>query len=65
MYLFLEIKEGREKERGRYTNVRDTEWLPLAPPQPGTGCSPGMCPDKESNQRHFALQDNGQPTEPY
>ena len=28
-------------------------------------CNPGMCPDRESNQRPFALWDGAQPTEPH
>ena len=45
-YLFLERKEGKEKERERNINV----WLPLArPPLGDLTCNPSMCPDWESN----------------
>ena len=28
-------------------------------------CNPGMCPNRESNQGPFTLQDDTQPTEPH
>ena len=28
-------------------------------------CSPGVCPDWESNQRHLLCDDDAQPTEPH
>ena len=40
IYLFLERREGREKERERNINV----WLPL-----DLACNPGMFPDQELN----------------
>ena len=41
VYLFLEIGEGREKERKRKIN-----WLFLEVSHVGTRpCNPGMCPD--------------------
>ena len=51
---FLERGEVREKERKRNINE-----LPLvhAPTWDWT-CNPGMCPDQESNLRHFALLDD-------
>ena len=35
-----------------------------APPTGDLACNPGMCPDWESNQRPFGLQDGAQSTEP-
>ena len=34
------------------------------PPTGDLACNPGMCPDRESNQRHFGLQAGTQFTEP-
>ena len=46
IYLFLDRREGREKERERNVNV----WLPLACPTPGhLVCNLGMCPNWELN----------------
>ena len=67
--LFLERGEGKEKERGRNTNV----WLPLAcsPPHWGLGPQPRhvlwlgiMCSDWESNRWPFGFQASTQSTEP-
>ena len=46
MYLFLERREGKEKERERNINV----WLLLMPSTGDLARNPGMCPDWESNQ---------------
>ena len=44
-YLFLDRREGKEKERERNINV----WLPLVrPPTRYLALNPGMCPDWES-----------------
>ena len=60
IYLFLEKGEGREKEE------RNINQLPfIHTPTRDQTCNPGMCPDWESNQQPFALQDNAQPTEPH
>ena len=41
------------------------DWLPLAhPPADDLAHNPGMCPDQESNQQPFGLQDDAQTTEP-
>ena len=54
IYLFIFRERGREGERER---EKDT-WIPHTH-------NPGMCPDQESNQQPFALQDDAQPTEPH
>ena len=51
-YLFLEGKGGRKRER----NIS---------PDGDQSCNPDMCPDWESNQQPFTLQDNAQSTEPH
>ena len=59
IYLFLESREGKEKEKERNINV-------FASHVPQTGdpaCNPGMCPDWESNQRPFGSQAYAQSTE--
>ena len=56
IYLFLERGEGREK--GRETLIG---WLPLVHALTGDRtCNSGMCPDQESNQQTFPLQDDAQ-----
>ena len=47
IYLFLDRREGEEKERERNINV----WMLLPCPQLGTwpACNPGMCPEWELN----------------
>ena len=65
VYLFSERKEGREKERDKSINVWEKHQLVVSH-TPTTGdlsCSPGMCPDRESNQRPFGLQASTQSTE--
>ena len=45
---------------------RNMDWLPREQTPPGDRtCNPGMCPDWESNQRPFTLQDGAQPREPH
>ena len=45
---------------------RDINQSPLAcAPTGDWACNPGMCPDQESNQQHFALWENAQLTEPH
>ena len=52
--LFSERGEGREKERERNIN-----WLPVLQPLTRDQTrNPGVCPDWESNQQPFALQNN-------
>ena len=65
-YLFLEKGERREKEKERNINVQEIYPL-VASPMPPTGDlvhNPGMCPDRESNQRPFGSQAGTQSTEP-
>ena len=61
IYLFLDRGEGREKERERNIHV----WLLSCAPNWDLARNPGMCPDWEWNQRHFALQVRTQSTEPH
>ena len=62
IYLFLERREGREKERERQINV----WLPLmCLPTGNLACQPGMCPDWDSNQQTFGSKAGTQLTEPH
>ena len=63
IYLFLERGEGREKDMERNIKVRNIDWLLLIYSPPGDWTSnPGMCPDRESNQRLLGLQDDAQPS---
>ena len=70
-YLFIYLSsEGRGgRKRGRETSMyeRNSYQLPCECPQPGTWLAhnPGMCPDQESNQWPFSLQDDAPPTEPW
>ena len=57
IYLFLEIREGREKERERNIDVREKQSvtsrrLPTRDP----AHTPGMCSDRKRNQQPFSLQ---------
>ena len=63
--IFLERGEGREKERERNISMQEIHLLVAshAPPNGDLACNPGMCPDWESNQRPFGLQDDMQPTD--
>ena len=66
IYLLLERREGKEKERERNMDVQEIYRL-VASPTPPTGdlvCNPGMCPDWESNWWPFSLQASIQSTEP-
>ena len=58
--LFLERGEGKEKERER--NISDVA-APHRPPTGDLAHNPGTCPDWESNQQPFGLQDHAQSTE--
>ena len=55
------IERGRERERWGEISISCLSFMPRR----RWTCNPGMCPDWESNQRPFALQDNAQPTEPH
>ena len=65
-HLFLERREGRERERegGKHRYVRET-LIGCLSHAPWPGHNPGMCPDWESNQRPFTLCNNTQSTERY
>ena len=65
-YLFLERREGREKERERNIDVQQKHQsvASCVPPTGDLACNPGMCPDWESNRRPFSLQDVAKTTEP-
>ena len=65
MYLFLERREGREKERERNIDVREKHQSVYSHtcPNLGPGLHPRYVPDQELNRQPFALQDNAQPTE--
>ena len=51
IYLFLERREGREKERERNIDVREKHPLVAShmPPTADLARNPGSCPDRESN----------------
>ena len=59
IYLFLERREGREKEKETSLGRLCT------PPTRDPAHNPAMCPDWESNPRPLSLQGNAQPTEPH
>ena len=59
IYLFLERREGREKEGEKHQCVA-ASWVP---PTGDLAWNPGMCPDWELNQRPFGSQANAQSTE--
>ena len=66
LFIVLERGEGREKERGRNTSVRNTDQLPLEhTPMGDRPCNLGTRPDQESNPRSFTLQDSAQPAKPH
>ena len=67
IYLFLERWEGKEKERERNTDVLEKHWLVASqtPPTRDVAHNWGICPDWESDQQHFGLQDEAQLTEPH
>ena len=59
--LFLEGGEGTEKEGNKHQCVVTCH----TPPTGDLAHNPGVCPDQESNQRPFGLQDDTQSTEPH
>ena len=67
IYLFLERGEGREKyrERNNYAQKIHQSIASHAPPPGDLACSPGKCPDWESNQQSFDSQTGTQSTEPH
>ena len=67
IYLFLEIGEGKEKEREGNIDVREIHQLVAScmPLIQDLAHNPGMCPDWELNQWPFSLQAGTQSTEPH
>ena len=69
--LFLERGEGREKrreiERERNMGVGEIHrWVASCMrPTRDLDCNPGTCPDRESNEQPFDLQDDAHSTEPH
>ena len=65
IYLFLD-RGGRETEREgeKHQHVRETQISCMCPNQ-GPAHNSGLCPNRESNQRPFALWADGQLAEPY
>ena len=61
IYLFLERREGREKERERNISVQEIHWS-VASHTPPTG---DLCPDWESSQQPLGSQAGTQSTEPH
>ena len=60
-YLFLDRREGREKEREKHQCVVASH----TPPTGDLAHNPGVCPDWELNQRSFGSQASAQSTEPH
>ena len=60
-YPFIFLERGREGEREgeKYQYVVVSQ----ASPTGDLACNPGMCPDRQSNQRLFGSQAGTQPTE--
>ena len=64
-FIFRERREG-EKVREKHRCVRETSIVCLLfTPKWGSARNPGMCPDRELNQRPFRLQAGAQFTEPH
>ena len=69
VFLFIfrqRVREGK-REGEKHRCVQNIDWLLLACPQlqGDVACYPDKCPDQESNQRPFGLQDDTQSTEPH
>ena len=63
--FFREGKGGRKRGRETVMRERSIDQLPLVrAPAGDRTCNLGTCPDREWNQRPFALRDDSQPTEP-
>lgn len=60
--FFLERKEGRRGEKHLYEREISIGCL-LHAAYLGSSCNPGMCPDQESNQPFWCM-DDAQPNEP-
>ncbi|KAF6099831.1 hypothetical protein HJG60_011562 [Phyllostomus discolor] len=65
MYLFLERREGREKQRERNISMREISITSCTPPTGDLARNPGMCPDWKLNRQPFASQAGTQSTEPH
>ena len=67
IHPFLERGGGREEERERDVDARETHQLAASHMHPNWGqtCSPGMCPGQGLNRRPSALWDDAHPTEPH
>ena len=70
LYLFIFRERGKqeEREREKYQWERETSigcLLYVPCPLSLQTHNQGMCPDRKSNQRHLALRDDTQPTEPH
>ena len=67
LFICFQRGEGRQKERERSIDVRESHRLIACHTRPDQGRTrnPGMCPDWESNPGPFAVQDGTQPTEPH
>ena len=65
--LFLERREGREKERERNIDMRQKpQWDSSRTCLTGDQThNPGIFPDWESNGQPLTLQDDSQPNEPH
>ena len=61
LFIFRERAREREKEEEKHRCVVVSH----TPPIRDLACNPGMCPDRESNQRPFDLQAGTQSTEPH
>ena len=55
----------RERKEGRKGEKHQCVVASCATPTGVPACNPGMCPDRESNQRPFGYQVGAQPTEPH
>ena len=65
IYSYREGEEGRNKGRAALMYERNIYPLPLTcAPARDWASNPGMCPDRESNQWPFALQDDAQLSHP-
>ena len=66
MYLFLERRDGRDKDRETDIHVREKQLIAsLMLPTGDLARNPGKCPDQELNQWPFCLQAGTHSTEPH
>ena len=57
-YLFIFLERGEGREKGREGDIDEREKHQSVLPLGALACNPSMCPDRELNQRLFALQDD-------